>query len=204
MHVRHLWVRLLVPVSLPTLLPRWCVVQGGTEAVRNITAQLSMHGVPVAGMWLQVRALVPCTPGPSPPPLTPPPPHHQRGAAFRTPLSPLSSVCCRLLQLGCAGSVCVCACVQDWSGVRVTPTGTRLWWNWEVGDGVMAVVHPPSLTVVMSCSNCRYRWSLRRWHGGRGHCAPLAQCQQVVVCCSPTLSADVLRWTPSCTTTGQP
>ena len=47
--------------------------EGGTEAVRNITAQLVEHGVPVAAMWL-----------------------------------------------------------QDWSGVRQTPTGTRLWWNWEV------------------------------------------------------------------------
>ena len=142
---------------------------------------------------------------PRPPPSRPLP--HTTNVVQRSVLlSPLSSVHCRLLQLGCAGSVCVCACVQDWSGVRVTPTGTRLWWNWEVGDGVMATVHPPSLTVVTSCNNCRYRWNLRRWHGGRGHCQPFAQCQQApfVVCCSPTLSADVLRWTPFCITTGQP
>jgi hypothetical protein len=52
-------------------LPAWTQTgaivgyQGGTDAVRNITAQLALHGVPVAGMWLQVRLRAPTPPQPT-------------------------------------------------------------------------------------------------------------------------------------------
>ncbi len=38
----------------------------------------------------------------------------------------------RVAELKAAGASVTALWIEDWAGVRVTPFGTRMWWNWEV------------------------------------------------------------------------